>query len=364
MKADSSDREIQQKLELERIEDYLSKTTSGYGGLAFSLLVTSQLIAPYTTFKAISFWILASIICYIPKVLISLRFFKAKKAKQVNIDNAKQWERWNYLYSFPAFFAFSSIAFIPFENDVFAGVVIASLALVSLLVGGVLTYRSSKKVISLYLYISLGSIIARCLYEGDYYFYILAIYFSIMIILVKRLINAQYASFIGHLETRLRFEKESLTDSLTGLPNRRNMELFMEKYMRVAHKKREEFQVVMIDIDYFKKYNDTRGHLEGDKLLVSLAHFIEQHIRSSDLFVRYGGEEFAMILPASNSDSAFTFLSSLKNDIERTLGITVSMGVASSSMADNFEHLLGLADAALYQSKQQGRNCVSIANVP
>lgn len=361
---DIPDQEIQQQLELERIEDFLSKTKSGYCGLALNILVASQLIASYATLKAISFWILATIICYIPKVRATLQFFKAQKSKQVNTDNAKQWEHRIYLHSILPFFAFSSIAFMPFESNVFGGVVVASLALVSLLVGGVITYRSSKNVITLYLYISLGCIIARCLYEGGYYLYILAAYFSIMLILVRRLIKTQYENFVNHLETRLQFEKESLTDPLTGLPNRRRMELFMEQFMLVSRRTGNEFQVAMIDIDYFKKYNDTHGHLEGDNLLTSLASLVQKHIRSSDLFVRYGGEEFSLILTANNRESAFKFLSKLKDEIERALGITVSIGFACSNMAENFEQLLGLADNALYQSKQQGRNRVSIANVP
>lgn len=352
---------LQKELEFERICDFFSKTRSVYLGLTFTILFASQLIAPYTTRKAIGFWVLATVICYIPRIIVTLRFFSARKAQQVTIDNVSQWEKRVYLHSFLPFVAFSSIAFMPFEGDVFSGVAIAALALVALLSGGVIIYSSSLKVITLYLYVSLGCLIVRCLYEGGYNFYILALYFLIMIVIVRKLIKTQYQKFVDHLVTRLHFEKASLTDPLTGIANRRHLEIFLKSFIPVSHRTKNEFQVVMMDIDHFKEYNDSHGHREGDELLINLAGLVNKHIRSSDFLARYGGEEFALILTVNNPETAFEFLNNLIEDIENKLGITISAGVASSDMSDSFEHLLDLADQALYQSKQQGRNRVSLA---
>lgn len=302
------DETMRKELEFGRITDFFSKTRSVYLGLSFNILVTSQLIAPYTTLNAILLWVLTTAICYLPRIIITLRFFKAQKSKQLTSDNIGQWENQVYLHSFLPFLAFSSIAFLPFEGDVFSGVAIAALAIVALLSGGVIVYSSSFKVITLYLYVSLGCLIARCLYEGSYNFYIVAFYFSVMMLILRQLIKTQYQNFIDHLITQLNLEKASLTDPLTGVANRRHLELFLKSIIPVSYRSNTVFHVVMMDIDFFKQYNDTHGHVKGDELLINLANLVTNHIRSSDFFARYGGEEFALILTANSRDDTLDFL--------------------------------------------------------
>lgn len=357
------DKKMQKKLEFERINDFFSKTKGVYAGTTFNVVITSQLIAPFATVKAITIWVISIIVCYIPRIVMTVLFFRSKRAQKLSIDNIQQWEDRTFLYSILPFLAISSIAFMPFEGGIRAGFVVAALSLMSLLVGGVIIYNSSKKVISLYLYICLGCLIVRCLFEGSYYFYTLAVYFLVILVFVRKLVIRQYSLFIEHIETRLQFEKESLTDPLTGLPNRRRLQIFMEKFMPASQRTGHEFQIVMIDIDHFKNYNDAHGHILGDKLLRDFARLVKKKIRSSDLFVRYGGEEFALILTANSPEISLPFLAELMLNIEKKLGITVSAGIASSKMSEDFKQLLKLADGALYQSKQQGRNQITIAKV-
>lgn len=352
---------MQKEVEFMRIGDFFSKTRSVYLGITFNILVTSQLIAPYTTLKSIGLWVLATAIFYMPRIVVTLRFFKAKKSQQLTTDNIGQWEKRIYLHSFLPFFAFSSIAFMPFAGDVFSGVAITALAIVALLSGGVIIYSSSIKVVTLYLYVSLGCLIARCLYESNYQFYILALYFLIMTLILRQLIKTQYRNYIDHLITQLNFEKDSLTDSLTGIANRRHLEIYLKDIIPVSHRTKSKLQIVMMDIDNFKKYNDTHGHLKGDELLISMTKLVTRHIRSSDFFARYGGEEFALILTANSREAALEFLNNLMKDIELTLDITISAGLSSSDMSDSYTQLIDLADQALYQSKQQGRNQISVA---
>lgn len=359
----NSDKKMQKNLDFERINDFFSKTKGVYSGLTMNLVITSQLVAPYTTSKAVIYWILTVMICYIPRIIYTFLFFKEKKLQKLNVDNIGLWENRIFIHSFLPFLAYSSIAFMPFEGDVRIGFLVAALSLITLLVGGVIIYSSSKKVANLYLSISLACLIARCLYEGSYHFYLLGVYFLIILIFVSKLVKTKYDNYIDHIETRLRFEKESLTDPLTGLPNRRHMEIFMEKFMPASRSTGHEFQIVMIDIDYFKKYNDTHGHIQGDRILVDLAIIVNEKIHSSDFFVRYGGEEFILILTASGSENSLHFIGGLMYEIEKQLGVTISAGLASSTMSNNYELLLKLADSALYQSKQQGRNQINIAQV-
>ena len=357
----NSDTKMIKQLEYERITDFFSKTRGVYGGVIINLIITSQLIIPYTTLKALTYWIIATIVCYIPRIIYTFQYFKAKKLQKLNVGNITQWENRIFLTSIMPFIAYSSIAFLPFEGDVRIGFLVASLSLITLLVGGVIIYSSSKKVVYLYLYTCLSCLIARCIYEGNYHFYLLGTYFLIILIFVKALIKTRYDNYIEHIELRLQFEKESLTDPLTGLPNRRHMEIFMEKFMPASRRAGHEFQIVMIDIDYFKNYNDTHGHLQGDKILADLAAIVNKNIQSSDFFVRYGGEEFVLILTAISSEGSLPLLTELMQKIEQELQVTISLGLASSSMSDDYNQLLKLADKALYQSKQQGRNQINMA---
>ena len=351
------------KREFERINDFFSKVRRAIEGMTLNLLVTILLISPYTTSKAVIYWVLSVIICYIPRITIIFQFFKAKKLQKISVDNIEQWETKIFIHSFLPFLAFSSIAFMPFEGDVTLGFMIAAFSLMSLLVGAVIIFSSSQKVITLFLYISLCCLIVRCLYEGSYYFYILAATFLIILIITSKLVKEQFNILIDHIETKLQFEQESLTDPLTGLPNRRHMEIFMRSFMPAYRRTEHEFQVVMIDIDYFKKYNDTYGHIQGDKILVDLAIIVNKNIHSSDFFVRYGGEEFTLILTTSNTKNSLHLIAGLMRNIEKELNITISAGLASSTMSNDYKQLLKLADSALYQSKQKGRNQVNIAKV-
>jgi len=355
------DETTQKQLEFGRINDFFSKTKSVYLGLTFNILIASLLIAPYTTRTAIGLWILATVLTYIPRSIITLRYFRAKKENHLTPDNIAKWEDQFYLASILPFIAFSSIAFMPFAGNVHAGFAIAALALVALLTGGVMIYSASLKVVTLYLYVSLGCLIVRCLYEGTYNFYVFAVYFIALLLILRQLIKIQYKNFIDHLVTRLHFEKESLTDPLTGIANRRHLEIFLKSFVPISRRTKNEFQVVMMDIDHFKKYNDTHGHLKGDELLIKLARLVEKQIRSSDFFARYGGEEFALVLTANSPDTALELVNKLMSDIKSELEITMSAGLSSSDMADSFDQLLELADKALYQSKQQGRNQATLA---
>lgn len=166
--------------------------------------------------------------------------------------------------------------------------------------------------------------------------------------------------------------EQSITDELTGAFNRRYFnQRYEAEFMRASRYDRA-LSVIMLDIDHFKKFNDTNGHLLGDKVLKMVAHVLEDSLRKADLLARYGGEEFVIVLPEINKEKGRKVAEKLRRAIERTtfpkgdtqpLGqITVSLGLAS--FPEDTEHgntLLALADEALYQAKALGRNQVGIA---
>jgi sigma-B regulation protein RsbQ len=157
------------------------------------------------------------------------------------------------------------------------------------------------------------------------------------------------------------------TDELTGLINRRELSNLAEKTSSQMARHNASYAVMSIDIDFFKKVNDTYGHQAGDEALKCLAQLLMKDRRANDLVARIGGEEFVLVLPDINEDNALKIAESLRlkveNSIINNIKLTVSIGLAVSLNHPNtaFEHLLRLSDDALYQSKHSGRNKVSVA---
>lgn len=167
---------------------------------------------------------------------------------------------------------------------------------------------------------------------------------------------------------------ESITDHLTGLPNRRFIEEFVKYEAGRAARNGKHVSVLIIDIDYFKKYNDRYGHVAGDKCLIKVAETLKNHFkRSTDFIGRYGGEEFMLMIAGLTAeevkDLANGFLKKLEliaiphEDSEYEI-VTVSIGINVFFGEKNFQinDLIDYADKALYLSKAQGRNLVSLHN--
>ncbi len=166
--------------------------------------------------------------------------------------------------------------------------------------------------------------------------------------------------------------KEAMTDSLTGLSNRKAFDEYLEAAINDAKEASGRLTLVMMDIDHFKKFNDTYGHLIGDQVLRLVARSLRDGIKGRDLAARYGGEEFAIILPDSGVDAGVIVGNALRSVVERkevinrttgeTLGqITLSVGVAEYNGSEEAESLVRRADEALYKAKEAGRNQVVAA---
>lgn len=156
-------------------------------------------------------------------------------------------------------------------------------------------------------------------------------------------------------------------DGLTGLPNRRHMQEQMELERQRCARHRRPLTLAQIDLDYFKRVNDTYGHAAGDLALRSFAKMAQTCIRSCDILARWGGEEFVIMLTDTDTKTALLILERLRRSIEtmvierngqEALRITVSMGLAQHIPGESVEATLARADKALYQAKHAGRNRV------
>ncbi len=169
---------------------------------------------------------------------------------------------------------------------------------------------------------------------------------------------------ISHLE------QESITDSLTGIPNRRYLDRRLNEEVTRAHRHGLPLSVLMLDIDHFKQVNDRHGHPAGDHLLVSFANLVKTQLREPDILARYGGEEFTVIAPQTHRQGAIDVaerirvhlesnsfsLTSVQNEVQEIF-LTCSIGVASlGGELDSAEMLIRSADKNLFRAKREGRN--------
>ncbi|MEA3554719.1 MAG: diguanylate cyclase [Campylobacterota bacterium] len=161
------------------------------------------------------------------------------------------------------------------------------------------------------------------------------------------------------------------TDHMTKLYNRRYFTKISEHTLDLAARDNNDVSVIILDIDNFKKINDTYGHQIGDKVIIELANKLIKFQRRSDIICRYGGEEFVILLPNTSIDGAFTVAKKIRKDVEllqikidnnKDLKFTISLGVSQVSCDDeiNIEASLKRADTALYKAKDSGRNMVCI----
>jgi diguanylate cyclase (GGDEF)-like protein len=187
--------------------------------------------------------------------------------------------------------------------------------------------------------------------------FLIAITYFMTLSLAKDLKNAQ-----------ARLQTMALTDELTGLNNRRQVMARLEEEFQRAHRLGESICLISIDIDHFKKINDSFGHPFGDLVLKHVAERMLNSVRPYDIVGRVGGEEFLIIAPASSSDEAVSLAGRIITAIRQEsmsegkirVTVTASAGVAVINCDDaDIDDLLKRADHALYQAKSKGRNCVA-----
>lgn len=159
----------------------------------------------------------------------------------------------------------------------------------------------------------------------------------------------------------------SVTDPLTGLYNRRHFENTIEREFLRAQRYKSDLSIAILDVDFFKKINDTYGHLCGDYVLKEIAYLILQNLRKTDMVFRYGGEEIIMILTETSLEKALIPIERLRKSIEEypffydgnNIKVTVSIGIEGfDEEIQTYEDMLDNADKALYIAKEQGRNKV------
>lgn len=176
--------------------------------------------------------------------------------------------------------------------------------------------------------------------------------------------------WVFYLEIRNHREREDLlrrmanVDHLTGISNRREFFLMAEKALAIARRANTPISLILIDVDNFKKVNDSLGHTKGDRILMQVSRQLRETLREADVYARYGGDEFIILLPGTGAEDARTLAEKLRAEfagISREIArgriiCTMSIGVAEYRHGESIERLISRADDALYQAKHAGRD--------
>ena len=183
-------------------------------------------------------------------------------------------------------------------------------------------------------------------------------------------IGYQMAATLKHLQRFSSVKNMAIYDTLTGLYNRRYFEERLKVEAQKSFANRIPLSLIMVDIDHFKKVNDTFGHPEGDMILREIASLLKKSVRKKDTVGRYGGEEFILILPEAGIEASSMIAERIRLLVENTLfdvgkaqlNLSVSLGISNFPMhgARSDEELIKMADQALYEAKRGGRNRVCV----
>lgn len=179
--------------------------------------------------------------------------------------------------------------------------------------------------------------------------------------------NRVIADSYGELR---KFERHATTDALTGLGNRHSMEESFPREISRCEQDDRPVALIMIDVDNFKDFNDKFGHIAGDRALSAVASVLKSQFRPHDVMIRYGGDEFTVLLPGVNAEQALEIADRVRLSVSGDTGdgsdsliqipVRISMGIAELEKSGTLDKLIRAADAALYRAKRSGRDAVSL----
>ena len=270
--------------------------------------------------------------------------------------------------------------YLPILNQVYLLLLIAVMT-----PAGLVSFSSDKLSFDMYVYPLLIPPIIWLFLQGQFEYFYIGICSIIYLCVVKKLFIWNYDTLTNAIRLKIenahlleslkivnsRLEVLSVIDDLTNVANRRSLDETLEKEWLRAQRMKVPLSMLILDIDYFKEYNDEFGHQKGDECLTYIAKFMKESLsRSSDFVARYGGEEFCIIMPDTNMTGAIKLAEKIHSGI-RDLKIpnpsskvskylTVSIGLASTVPVDGDTHmdLIYTSDKALYKAKSDGRNII------
>lgn len=351
-------------LDFERIRILFDNMRFGYLGVLSSCTMIFFIAARYASLKVAGLWLLVALLSNLPRIFVSVQFARKLKAGVITQANIAPWEGYMTAGNTVAYLGFVSSIFLPYDANTEVGVALCAFAYMIMATGGVLVLCTSLVSILVFLSLVTLAIVTRFVMLQDALFILIAIIFFLGYIQLVRLIVGQNQTLAQNISLKIENKRFALIDPLTRLWNRRRLELYLAQLIPAAKRSGDTFSVILCDIDHFKQYNDSKGHAEGDSVLTQVAQVLLDCCREQDLVLRYGGEEFLVMLPQTSAHEATRIAERIRGTVKQKTDVTISAGLAESDEHCNFEHILKEADDALYQAKDAGRDRFVVAGRP
>jgi diguanylate cyclase (GGDEF)-like protein len=308
-------------------------------------------------------WSGFTIAAIIPRQVTVVLFRRKLEQRIITPENITKWEYYLAAASAFLYLILVSIIFISAQQNQFAAVLLCAFVFALLALGAVMTLNMSKLIASLMLSSMLLPSAVSFMWVDASASSVLA---ACTLIAFAQTLNVTIRinkTMVKNVSLKIENMRSSMSDPLTGLANRRSLTLFVEQLVPAAIRRKEAFCLIIADIDHFKHYNDLHGHNAGDLLIKDVANIIAACARDEDLAVRYGGEEFLLVLPRTDLTQGLKVAERMRQKIETDTTITSSFGLAQFSLQESFESVIKRADVSLYVAKRDGRNKVEADSI-
>jgi len=348
--------QLQADVNFERISLLYRSAPMAVNGLLvafFSLLfiVYDQLPSIYT-----QLWSSAFTIIFIWRIALIIAFRRALNLETVDNKTIHKWGHAWVAMTCATATVFATLLLFPFIENQLAILLLISMVFMGMSSGSAISSNASRPVVISFLTITSIAVVFKALYGAQTYYYLIAFIYAFFYAVLVRLSFSGNKVVVENISLKKQSQQDAMKDQLTGLWNRRCLDLFIEKLIPQVHRRKQSFAIILLDIDFFKKYNDTYGHLRGDEILVQTAQCLNKAAREGDLVVRFGGEEFLVVLPDSDLRMAQHAIERILTAIRTETEVTVSAGIALFSPELTFDKMLKHADDAMYKAKGNGRN--------
>ncbi len=357
-------KETIQLLDFERIRLLYKNGLYGLIGVLVNGILSLLFFWDKVNSSILLIWIALIFVIGMTRWFLVIVFNAKLKNQQVHPDNIQGWELWFYAGYSLSGVVWSTTILFPFEDkDLLNSLIFITLVHVGMISAANTIYSTSLLSIRTYLTITMLPLMLKLFLLKEEPFIIVGFMCSAYYVFMIRLTKVLNKTIIGNIELKIENENLSLRDSLTGLWNRRRLYLFMEKLLPQIKRTQTPLSLILFDVDFFKKYNDANGHNAGDKLLVQISEIMQNSIRDEDLAVRYGGEEFLIVLPNTNLNHARQIGERIHKLVKENTSVTISGGLVCHSEELSFEELVLRADKLLYKAKEKGRDQIIFAPI-
>jgi len=341
------------QLDIQRIKILMEQAPYTVLGMLLSIATIGYITYDLFYFKVWLIWVIFASTSIPARLGISYWFYLSTRNTGLTGQQALRWENYWLISSALTGMTFSVSAFLPYEENSLIALLFISLVVCSLIGGSVTSSVTSLRVVMVFLHITLIPIIASCFMHEEFYINFLGGFLSAFYFIFFNLMLSMNRTITRAISEQIERQDMSLKDSLTGLWNRRKLFEIVDEIDN-----RKSYCLLLIDIDHFKQLNDEKGHQKGDEILILISLCILRCCSPEDLVVRYGGEEFLVLLPEKDLGTAAAQAEKIRHEVQAEGLNTVSIGVAQSSMHEDFDAVVSASDKAMYLAKKEGRNQV------